>query len=56
MEEDLPPPPRRETAPKEDLRVKADTDAHTEKKDAKPSAEPMAVDKDPRAKASSSVH
>ena len=56
MEEDLPPPPRREAAPKEDIRVKADKDAQTEKKDAKPSAEPMAVDKDPRAKASRSVH
>ena len=52
MEEDLPPPPRREAAPKEEVRVKADKDAQTEKKDAKPAAEPMAIDKEPRAKAS----
>ena len=56
MEEDLPPPPRREAAPKEEMRVKADKDAQAEKKDAKPAAEPMAIDKEPRAKVNRCGH
>ena len=49
MEEDLPPPPRREAAPKE---AKMTKEAKTEKTDGrqKPAAEPMSVDKEPPAK------
>ena len=49
MEEDLPPPPRREAPPKE---AKAAKEPRIEKADSrqKPDAEPMSVDKEPPAK------
>lgn len=48
IEEDLPPPPRREAAPKEKSTDKADKDKK-EGRD-KAAAEPMSVDKEPPAK------
>ena len=48
MEEDLPPPPRREAAPKEDSTAKADKDKREGRH--KATAEPMSVDKEPPAK------
>lgn len=49
MEEDLPPPPKREVAPKE---AKASKETRAEKTDGreKPAEEPMSIDKEPPAK------